>query len=116
VAPATIAELFRTLVLLLAPFAPFVAAELWEQLGAKESLLREPWPVANAELAKESELEVPVQANGKLVVVVKVAADADEETIKAAALGDEKVIARLEGKTLVKTIVVKGKLVNLVVK
>jgi len=59
---------------------------------------------------------VPVQANGKLVVVVRVAAGADEEALKAAALADEKVQARLAGKSLVKTIVVKGKLVNLVVK
>jgi leucyl-tRNA synthetase len=72
--------------------------------------------VADAELAKESEIEVPVQANGKLVTVIKLAADADEEAIKAAALADEKVAARVAGKTIVKTIVVKGKLVNLVVK
>jgi leucyl-tRNA synthetase len=113
---ATVAEVFRTLVLLLAPFAPFMAAELWEQLGHDGVLFRQPWPVADAELARESEIEIPVQVNGKLVTVVKVAADADEETIKAAALGDEKVSVRLAGKTVVKTIVVKGKLVNLVVK
>ncbi|MDE1163094.1 MAG: leucine--tRNA ligase [Acidobacteriaceae bacterium] len=116
VAPATVAEIFRSLTLMLAPFAPFVAAELWEMLGGQGSVLTTPWPVANAELAKESELEVPVQANGKLIVVVKVAADADEEAIKAAALADEKVQQRLEGKQIVKTLVIKGKLVNLVVK
>jgi leucyl-tRNA synthetase len=113
---ATVAEVFRTLVLLLAPFAPFMAAELWEQLGNDGVLFRQPWPIADAELARESEIEIPVQANGKLVTVVKVAAEADEETIKAAALADEKVAARIAGKTIVKTIVVKGKLVNLVVK
>jgi leucyl-tRNA synthetase len=112
----TIAEVLRTLVLLLAPFAPFVAAELWEATGETTPLLRQPWPVANAELAKESEIEVPVQVNGKLVNVVKLAAEADEEEIKAAALADEKVAARIAGKTVVKTIVVKGKLVNLVVR
>jgi leucyl-tRNA synthetase len=112
---ATVAEVFRTLVLLLAPFAPFIAAELWEQMGYEGVLFRQPWPEADAELAKESEIEIPVQINGKLATVIKVSADADEETIKAA-LADEKVIARLAGKTVVKTIVVKGKLVNLVVK
>ena len=113
---ATIAEVFRTLILLLAPFAPFLAAELWEQIGGEGALIRQTWPVADAELARESELEVPVQMNGKLVSVVKVATGADEETIKTAALADEKVTSRLEGKTIVKTIIVKGKLVNLVVR
>jgi leucyl-tRNA synthetase len=116
ISPATVAEVIPTLVLLLAPFAPFVAAELWEEIGERESLLRQPWPKADAELAKESEIEVPVQVNGKLVNVVKLAAGADEEAIKSAALADEKVAARIMGKTVAKTIVVKGKLVNLVVK
>ena len=79
-------------------------------------MFRQAWPVADAELARESEIEIPVQMNGKLVIVVKVAAERDEEAMKAAALADEKVVARLAGKTVVKTIVVKGKLVNLVVK
>ena len=101
---------------MLAPFAPFLAAELWTLLGNDSAILRQPWPVADAELAKESEIEIPVQVNGKLVTVVKVAADADEEALKFAANADEKVVVRVEGKTVVKTIVVKGKLVNLVVK
>jgi leucyl-tRNA synthetase len=113
---ATVAEVFRTLTLMLAPFAPFIAAELWQQMGYEGVVFRQPWPIADAELAKESELEIPVQVNGKLVNVVTVAADSDEETIKTAALADPKVIARIEGKTVVKVIVVKGKLVNLVVK
>jgi leucyl-tRNA synthetase len=116
ISSATIAEVVRTLLLLLAPFAPFMAAELWEQIGERGALLRQPWPKADAELARESEIEVPVQVNGKLVNVVKLAADADAEAIKAAALADEKVAGRIAGKTVLKTIVVKGKLVNLVVK
>ncbi len=78
--------------------------------------MRQAWPVADAELAKDDVMEVPVQVNGKLVTVVKVAAESDDETMKAAALAETKVGARMAGKTLVKTIVVKGKLVNLVVK
>ncbi len=116
ISAGTVAEVSRTLILLLAPFAPFMAAELWEQMGNDSVLLRQPWPEADAELARESVVEIPVQVNGKLVTVVKVAADADDETIKAAAFADEKVAARIAGKTVVKTIVVKGKLVNLVVK
>ncbi|WP_158821753.1 leucine--tRNA ligase [Granulicella sp. S156] len=116
VSAATIAEIFHSLVLLLAPFAPFMTAELWEQMGGEGALLRQPWPEADAELARESEIEIPVQINGKLANVVKVSAESDEEAIKAVALADEKVIARLVGKTVVKIIVVKGRMVNLVVK
>jgi leucyl-tRNA synthetase len=116
VSSATVAELLRSLTLMLAPFAPFLAAELWEMLGERGNVFAQPWPVADAELARESEIEVPVQANGKLVTVIKLAAESDEEAIKAAAMADEKVIARIEGKIVVKVIVVKGKLVNLVVK
>jgi leucyl-tRNA synthetase len=109
-------ELLRSLVLLLAPFAPYLAAELWESLGEKSSVLRAPWPVSDPDLAKEDELEIPVQINGKLVTVVRVAADADAKTIEAAALAGEKVQSRTAGKTVAKVIVVPGKLVNLVVK
>ncbi len=116
VAPAVIAEVFRGLVLLLAPFAPFVAAEMWEQMGGEGVVFRTAWPVANADLARENEIEIPVQVNGKLANVVKVPAGSDEDAVKAAAMADEKVKARIEGKTVVKVIVVPGKLVNLVVK
>jgi leucyl-tRNA synthetase len=107
-------ELLRSLVLLLAPFAPYLAAELWEALGEKGSILRAPWPVSDPALAKEDELEIPVQINGKLVNVVRVAVDADAKAIEAAALADEKVRSRTAGKTMAKVIVVPGKLVNLV--
>src|SRR5579863_1392834 len=69
-------ELLRTLVLLLAPFAPFLAAEMWEQLGEEGAVLRAPWPKSDPELAREDEIEIPVQINGKLVTVVRVAAGA----------------------------------------
>jgi leucyl-tRNA synthetase len=109
-------ELLRTLTLLLAPFAPYLAAELWEMLGEKDPILRAPWPVSDPELAKEDELEIPVQINGKLAAVVRVAADADSKAIEDAALAAEKVQARIAGKTVAKVIVVPGKAVNLVVK
>jgi leucyl-tRNA synthetase len=114
--PIAVAEIMRNLILLLAPFAPFFAAELWEQIGEEGVVFRTPWPVADEELAREDEIEIPVQVNGKLVNVIKVSADSDEAGIRAAALADEKVKARIEGKTVVKVIVVPGKLVNLVVK
>jgi leucyl-tRNA synthetase len=109
-------ELLRSLVLLLAPFAPYLAAELWEELGEEGNVLRAPWPVSDPELAKEDELEIPVQINGKLVTVVRVSADAAPKAIEAVALADEKVQSRASGKKVVKVIVVPGKLVNLVVK
>jgi leucyl-tRNA synthetase len=113
---AVTAEVFRNLTLMMAPFAPFLAAELWETLGGKAAVFRIPWPVADAELAREAEVEIPVQSNGKLVTVIKVPAGSDEATIKTAALADAKVGARIEGKTVAKVIVVPGKLVNIVVK
>ncbi len=116
ISDAVIAEVFRGLTLLLAPFAPFLAAELWEQMGHEGVVFRTAWPQVDEELAREDELEIPVQANGKLVTVVKVPAGSDEAAVKAAALADAKVLARIEGKTVVKVIVVPGKLVNLVVK
>jgi leucyl-tRNA synthetase len=116
ISSAAIAEVFRGLILLLAPFAPYFAAEMWEQIGGEGVVFRTPWPAVNEELAREDEVEIPVQVNGKLVNVVKVPADSDDSAVKAAALSDEKVRARIEGKTVVKVIVVPGKLVNLVVK
>jgi leucyl-tRNA synthetase len=116
VAAPVMSELLRSLVLLLAPFAPFLAAELWEELGGEGGVLRAPWPKSDPGLAKEDELEIPVQINGKLVAVVRVAAGADPKTIEAAALADEKVQSRTAGKTVAKIIVVPGRAVNLVVK
>ncbi|HWA93687.1 MAG TPA: leucine--tRNA ligase [Terracidiphilus sp.] len=113
---AAMHELLRTLVLLMAPFAPFVAAELWEELGEEGAVLRAPWPKSDPELAKEDEIEVPVQVNGKLVTVVRVEAGADQDTLRKAALADGKVQMRIDGKTVAKVIVVPGKLVNLVVR
>jgi leucyl-tRNA synthetase len=109
-------ELLSTLVLLLAPFAPFLSAELWQELGGEEAVLRAPWPKSYPALAKEDEIEIPVQINGKLAAVVRVAAGADAKTIESAALADEKVKSRLASKTLVKVIVVPGRTANLVVK
>jgi leucyl-tRNA synthetase len=111
------ADVQRKLVLLLSPFAPYLAAELWSALGEDaNALLRHPWPVADAELAKENEVEIVVQFNGKLRQRLTVAHDADDETVRQAALNDEKIKEGLAGKQIVKVIVVKNKLVNIVVK
>jgi leucyl-tRNA synthetase len=111
-----LAEVQRNLVLLLAPFAPYLAHELWEMLGQTSSLLKAPWPKYNAELAKEEEIEIPVQINGKLRSRVVVPADAGQDFVLERALADEKVQAAIAGKQIVKAIYVPGKMVNLVVK
>jgi leucyl-tRNA synthetase len=116
VSAPVVRELLQTLVLLLAPFAPFLAAELWEELGGEGAVLRAPWPKSDPGLAKEDEIEIPVQINGKLVTVMRLSADSDAKAIEAAALADAKVRARTEGKTVAKVIVVPGRAVNLVVK
>ena len=113
---ALLAEVQRNLVLLLAPFAPYLAHELWETLGEKGNLLKAPWPKYDAALAKEEELEIPVQVNGKLRGRVVVPADASEDFVIERALGDEKVRSAIAGKHIVKKIFVSGKLVNIVVK
>src|SRR5262249_6355659 len=111
-----LADAQRKLVMLLAPFAPYLAAELWEKLGEKERLLRYPWPEYDAELAKEEEITYAVQVNGKLRGHVAVPADSTQEFVKERVLADEKVKAALEGKQVIKVIVVPGKLVNVVVR
>ena len=110
-----LADVQRNLVLLLAPFAPYLAHELWEMLGEKGNLLKAPWPRYDAALAKEEEIEIPVQINGKLRSRVVVSADATEETVVERALSDEKVQAAIAGKQIVKKIYVPGKLLNMVV-
>ena len=116
VPPSRLRELQRTLVLLLAPFAPYLAHELWEVLEEKSNLLRASWPQYDPALAKEEEVEIAVQVNGKLRTRLTVPADSSEETLRQLALTDEKVRASLDGKQVVKAIVVPGKLVNFVVR
>jgi len=110
------ADAQRKLVLMLAPFAPYLAHELWEMLGETSDLLRAPWPQYDPALAKEEEVEYAIQVNGKIRSRIVVAADADEEHVRALALADEKVKAAIEGKEIVKVLVVKGRLVNIAVK
>jgi leucyl-tRNA synthetase len=116
ISSTAIDQVFRNLILLLAPFAPFFAAEMWEQIGGQGVVFRTPWPTADEALAREDAMEIPVQINGKLITVITLDAESDDDAVKAAALAEEKVQARVAGKTVVKVIVVKGKLVNLVVK
>src|SRR5262249_31912550 len=99
-----LAEVQRNAVLLLAPFAPYLAHELWEMIGEKGTLLRAPWPKYDAELAQEEEIEIPVQVSGKLRGRVVVPSDSSEQFVLERALADEKVKATIAGKKIVKKI------------
>ena len=113
---ALVADVQREVVLLLAPFAPYLAHELWEMLDENGNLLRAEWPKYDAALAKEEEIEIPVQVNGKLRSRIVVPADAGEGFVLERALADEKIAATIRGKQIVKKICVPGKLVSIVVR
>jgi leucyl-tRNA synthetase len=108
-------SVLKTFVLLLSPFAPHLAEELWHAFGSTTTLAYEPWPSYDANLLKVDTLEVPVQINGKLRGKLTVAADISKDALEHAALNDEKIKSQLEGRIVRKVIVVPGKLVNVVV-
>jgi leucyl-tRNA synthetase len=108
-------EVIEKFILVLAPFSPHMAEELWHRLGHKDTLAYEPWPAFDAELCREKQIELAVQVNGKIREKITVDADASEEQIKAAALGSERVAAELAGRQPKKVIVIKARLVNIVV-
>ena len=111
-----VADAQRKLVLMLAPFAPYLAHELWEMLGETSDLLRAPWPQYDPALAKEEEVEIAIQVNGKIRSRIVVSAEAMEDQVRELALADEKIKAAVAGKEVVKVLVVKGRLVNIAVK
>jgi leucyl-tRNA synthetase len=112
VRPRAVLEPF---VLLLAPYAPHVAEELWRALGHTTTLAYEPWPPFDPALTKADEIEVPVQVNGKLRARLKVPAEIDDKALEAAALADPAVQAQIAGKPVKMVKVVPKKLVNVVV-
>jgi len=106
----------ETLLILLSPFAPHLTEELWSRLGHNELLCRQPWPAWDAKYLIDSVVEYAVQVNGKLRATFSIAAEAAEAAVKEAALANEKVQIALGGKSVIKTVIVPKKLVNLVVK
>jgi leucyl-tRNA synthetase len=112
VRPKSVVEKF---ILILSPFAPHIAEELWEKLGHTESLAYQNWPQYDKELIKEKEIELAIQVNGKIKDKIVVSAQSDDEQIKQKALASEKVIAAMAGKQPKKVIVIKSRLVNIVV-
>ncbi len=108
-------DLANNLLLILAPFAPHMTEELWQNIGGKPSIHKQPWPKYNVELIKEEEITIVIQVNGKLRDNIVVASDASEDEIKKLAASSAKVKQFIEGKKIIKTIYVPKKLVNIVV-
>jgi leucyl-tRNA synthetase len=113
VLPKQSAEAF---ILILAPFAPHLAEEIWSRLGHAETLAYATWPTYDESLLVEDTIEVPVQINGKMRGKIQVAADIGKDALAEAAKSDPKIAGHLEGKIIVKEIVIPGKMVNLVIK
>ncbi len=113
---AALSQILPNLVLLLGPFAPFAAEEMWEMLGRTGPVFKQPWPKYDPALEKEDAAEVILQVNGKLRGKIIVPFGADQAELQKTALADPKVLPFLEGKQVVKVIVVPDKLVNIVVK
>jgi leucyl-tRNA synthetase len=113
---AALDEILTAFVLLLGPFAPFAAEEMWEVLGRTGPVFKQPWPKYDSEIEKEDAAEVILQVNGKLRGRLIVPFGADHATLEKAALADPKVQSFIEGKQVVKVVVVPDKLVNIVVR
>ncbi len=109
-------EAMEKIVLMLGPFVPFLAEELWEELGREGPIFKQPWPEYDEELAREEEIEVVVQLNGRVRSHIRVAAGAPREELEQRALADDRIRSLVEGKQLVKVVVVPDKLVNIVVR
>ncbi|MDJ0759802.1 MAG: leucine--tRNA ligase [Woeseiaceae bacterium] len=112
---AVVREALESVVLMLSPITPHICHALWEALGHETSLIDQPWPEIDEAALEQDRMEIVVQVNGKLRGKISVPADADRETIAEKALADENVQRFVAGKAVRKTIVVPGKLVNIVV-
>lgn len=113
--PSVVKEATEKLIRLLAPFAPFISEELWEMMGNRGSVYREPWPSYDPEIAKAPEITLVVQVNGKVRDRITVPADIQEEAMREAALASENVRRYVDGKKIKKVFTVPGRLVNIVV-
>ena len=110
------AEILEKLTLLLEPFAPYLAEEMWEEQGRPAPVFHQPWPTFDPEVAREDEAEVVIQVNGKLRGRLAVAFGTPSDKLEKLALADPKILSLLVGKQVAKVIVVRDKLVNIVIK
>jgi leucyl-tRNA synthetase len=116
ISSAAMSEVLEKLALILAPFAPYVSQEIWEEIGKEGPVFRQSWPVFDADLAKEDEAEIVVQVNGKVRGRVFAPFGTAKDALEKLALADEKVQPFVAGKQVLKVVVVPDKLVNVVVK
>jgi leucyl-tRNA synthetase len=112
---AVLREAIDALVLMISPFAPHTAEELWHMLGHVDGIAKASWPSFDPEVAKADEVIVPVQVNGKLRARIKAPADAAEEQLRELALADPAIRTHTDGKTIRKVVIAKGPLVSVVV-
>lgn len=108
-------QAIETVVLLISPFTPHIAEELWQILGYEPSILNASWPTVNQDALIRDEIQYVIQVNGKVKGRIMMPADSDRETIEKTALGDDSIKNNINGKTIRKIIVVPGRLVNIVV-
>jgi len=111
---AVMREAIEAVVLMLSPIVPHITQQLWNDLGHDDLVVDTPWPQCDESALVRDEIELVVQVNGKLRAKINVAASADNATIEAIALADEKIVSNISGKTVRKVIVVPGRLVNIV--
>lgn len=109
-------EAIKNFLILLSPYAPHIAEELWQLLGGDDCVANQAWPKWDAGALVESTIEVPVQVNGKIKAKIQVAPEISKDDLATIALADERIAKLIDGKTIIKQIVVPGRLVNLVVK
>jgi leucyl-tRNA synthetase len=114
--PAIISELAESLTLMLAPFAPHLGEEIWQQLDGTSSVYRAPWPSFDPKQISEEMVNIMIQVNGKIKDKISVALDCDEDQVKKEAMGSEKIKQLLAGRQIVKTIFVKNKMLSIVSK
>jgi len=113
---AVLGEAMEKITLMLGPFVPYLAEELWEELGRQGPVFKQPWPEYDEELAREEDVEVVVQVNGRVRSHIRAALGASREDLERRALQDDKIRSFVEGKQIVRVIVVPDKLVNFVVR
>jgi leucyl-tRNA synthetase len=116
ISPATLKNVFAMLVLMLSPIAPHIAEELWEMLGFSGGLAKAKWPKYREDLAREEQIEVIVQINGRMRGKIQVETDLGDDETLALAVKDPRISGLIDGKQIERTIVVPNKLVNIVLK
>jgi leucyl-tRNA synthetase len=115
-APTVAREAIEALILLVSPYAPHTAEELWERYGHEGGLAAAAWPVYDQEVARADEVVIPVQVNGKVRGRITAPPEADEADLEALALADAAVQTHIQGKAITKVVVAKGRLVSIVVR